>query len=37
MGHPPIDNRSPFAFEVFFLVDEEFRPLVVPSSSVREG
>jgi len=30
MGHPNIENRTPFAFEPLFLVDEEFRPLVVP-------
>jgi hypothetical protein len=30
MGHPAIENKTPFAFEVLFLVDEEFRPLVVP-------
>jgi hypothetical protein len=30
MGHPSIENRTPFAFEVLFLVDEELRPLVVP-------
>jgi hypothetical protein len=30
MGHPAIENHSPFAFEVLFLVDEEFRPLAVP-------
>ena len=30
MGHPAIENNSPFAFEVLFLVDEELRPLVVP-------
>jgi hypothetical protein len=30
MGHPEIDNKTAFALEVLFLVDEEFRPLVVP-------
>jgi hypothetical protein len=30
MGHPQVENRTPFAFETLFLVDEEFRPLVVP-------
>jgi len=30
MGHPEVDNRTPFAFEALYLVDEEFRPLVVP-------
>jgi len=29
MGHPAIDNKSPFAHEVLYLVDEESRPLVV--------
>jgi len=29
MGHPAIENKSPFAFEALYLVDEEFRPLVV--------
>jgi hypothetical protein len=30
MGHPTLENATPFAFEALFLVDEEFRPLVVP-------
>jgi hypothetical protein len=30
MGHPKLDNQTPFAFEALYLVDEEFRPLVVP-------
>ena len=30
MGHPRVENKTPFAFEPLFLVDEEFRPLVVP-------
>jgi hypothetical protein len=30
MGHPQIDNKTPFVFETLFLVDEAFRPLVVP-------
>ncbi len=30
MGRPAIENKSPFAHEVLYLVDEEFRPLVVP-------
>jgi hypothetical protein len=30
MGHPTIDNKSPFAFETLFLADEEGRPLYVP-------
>jgi len=30
MGHPKVDNRTPFAFEALYLADEEFRPLVVP-------
>jgi hypothetical protein len=29
MGHPAIENKSRFALEVLYLVDEEFRPLVV--------
>jgi hypothetical protein len=29
MGHPQIENKTPFAFEALYLVDEEFRPLVV--------
>lgn len=29
MGHPDVDNRTPFAFEPLFLVDEELRPLLV--------
>ena len=30
MGHPEVENKTPFAFETLYLVDEEFRPLVVP-------
>jgi hypothetical protein len=30
MGHPHVENKTPFVFETLFLVDEEFRPLVVP-------
>jgi hypothetical protein len=30
MGHPTIDNQTPFAFEPLFLADEELRPLLVP-------
>ncbi len=30
MGHPQVENKTPFCFETLFLVDEEFRPLVVP-------
>ena len=29
MGHPAIDNGTPFAFEPLFITDEEFRPVVV--------
>ena len=29
MGHPDIDNGSPFAFEPLFIADEELRPVVV--------
>jgi hypothetical protein len=29
LGHPEIDNRSPFAFEPLFIADEELRPVVV--------
>ncbi|WP_437566365.1 DUF2169 family type VI secretion system accessory protein [Sorangium sp. So ce542] len=29
MGHPSIDNRTPFAFEPVYLTDEEARPLLV--------
>ncbi len=29
MGHPDIDNGTPFAFEVLFLLDEELQPVVV--------
>jgi hypothetical protein len=29
MGHPIVDNRTPFAFEPAFLADEEMRPLLV--------
>jgi hypothetical protein len=30
MGHPEVTNKTPFAFEALYLVDEEFRPLCVP-------
>ena len=30
MGHPAVDNRTPFTFEPLFLTDEELRPLFVP-------
>ncbi|MBW2738070.1 MAG: DUF2169 domain-containing protein [Deltaproteobacteria bacterium] len=30
MGHPYIENKTPFAFEPLFLTDEEGRPLFVP-------
>ncbi|MES1157865.1 MAG: DUF2169 domain-containing protein [Haliangium ochraceum] len=30
MGHPAVENKTQFAFEALYLVDEEFRPLVVP-------
>lgn len=30
MGHPQIENKTPFVLEILFLVDEELRPLVVP-------
>ena len=30
MGHPKIDNRTPFAFEPLFIADEDGRPIVVP-------
>jgi len=30
MGHPKIDNPTPFAFEMNILSDEEGRPLLVP-------
>jgi hypothetical protein len=30
MGHPQVDNRTPFVLETLFLVDEEMRPLAVP-------
>lgn len=30
MGHPQIENKTPFVLETLFLVDEDFRPLVVP-------
>jgi hypothetical protein len=29
MGHPSIDNRTPFAFEAVYPTDEEARPLLV--------
>lgn len=29
MGHPNIDNSTPFAFEPVFIADEELRPVVV--------
>jgi len=30
MGHAAIENRTPFAFEALYLVDEQQRPVVVP-------
>jgi hypothetical protein len=30
VGHPAIENGTPFAFEPLFLADEEGRPLLVP-------
>ncbi len=30
MSHPEVENRSSFEFEALYLVDEEFRPLIVP-------
>ena len=30
MGHPEIENGTPFAFEPLFLADEEGRPLLAP-------
>jgi hypothetical protein len=30
MGHPEVENHTPFIFEALFLADEEFRPLIVP-------
>jgi hypothetical protein len=30
MGHVDVENKTPFAFEGLFLVDEEARPLFVP-------
>src|SRR5215475_13605038 len=30
MGHPVIENNTPFAFEPLFLANEEVRPLFVP-------
>jgi hypothetical protein len=30
MGHPAIENQTPFAIEALFLCDEEARPLLVP-------
>jgi hypothetical protein len=30
MGHPAVENGTPFAFEPVFLADEEGRPLFVP-------
>jgi hypothetical protein len=30
MSHPEVLNKTPFAFEALYLVDEEFRPLIVP-------
>jgi hypothetical protein len=30
MGQPEVENRTAFAFEALFLVDEAFRPLIVP-------
>jgi hypothetical protein len=30
MGHAKVENRTPYVFEALHLVDEEFRPLLVP-------
>lgn len=30
MGHPEIENATPFVFEALHLIDEECRPLLVP-------
>lgn len=30
MGHPEIENRTPFAFDALFVNDEEMRPIVAP-------
>ena len=30
MGHPAVDNSTPFAFEALFVTDEAGRPLAVP-------
>ena len=30
MGHPAVENKTPFAFEPLFLADEEGRPIFVP-------
>jgi hypothetical protein len=30
MGHPDVENGTPFAFEPLFLADEEGRPILVP-------
>lgn len=30
MGHPSIENRTPFAFEPLFVADENGRPIMVP-------
>jgi len=30
MGHPAVENGTPFAFEPLFVADEEGRPLLVP-------
>jgi len=30
VGHPAIENKTPFAFESFFLTNEEGRPVFVP-------
>lgn len=30
MGHPTIDNKTPFALETLFVSDEEGRPVLVP-------
>src|SRR3954452_21235039 len=29
MGHPVVENKTPFALEVLYLLDEEARPLAV--------
>jgi len=37
MGHPEVTNKTPFAFEAPYLVDEEFRPLLLRVRSYVQG